>query len=157
MKNFSFKFIISNTYVLWNIFYFEKNIFKWQFFLLNNKMIVFMVAEKPSLAQSISKILSNNQMSSRKGFNNACSVHEWTGKFLNSVCKFKMTSVCGHVMSLDFIPKYNNWDKIDPVIDFFIIYPKTSYSIPIASYFLFSSVRLSGVLFTTGYHFFRWC
>lgn len=84
-------------------------------------MIVFMVAEKPSLAQSISKILSNNQMVSRKGFNNACSVHEWIGRFLNyPVCKFKMTSVCGHVMSLDFIPKYNNWDKIDPVIVYFI-------------------------------------
>lgn len=26
-----------------------------------------------------------------------------------------MTSVCGHVMSLDFIGKYNNWDRVDPV------------------------------------------
>lgn len=26
-----------------------------------------------------------------------------------------MTSVCGHVMSLDFISKYNNWDRVDPV------------------------------------------
>lgn len=79
-------------------------------------MIVFMVAEKPSLAQSISKILSNNNFTSRKGFNNACSIHEWTGKFLNyGNCKFRMTSVCGHVMSLDFTPKYNNWDKTDPV------------------------------------------
>lgn len=26
-----------------------------------------------------------------------------------------MTSVCGHVMSLDFTGKYNNWDKVDPV------------------------------------------
>ena len=76
-----------------------------------------MVAEKPSLAQSISKILSNSQMISRKGSNNACSVHEWSGKFMNyGNCRYKMTSVCGHVMSLDFIPKYNNWDKVDPVI-----------------------------------------
>lgn len=78
-------------------------------------MLVFMVAEKPSLAQSISKILSNGQLSTHKGFNNACSVHEWSGRFMNSSCKFKMTSVCGHVMSLDFISKYNNWDKVDPV------------------------------------------
>lgn len=28
---------------------------------------------------------------------------------------FKMTSVCGHVMTLDFPTKYNNWDKVDPV------------------------------------------
>jgi DNA topoisomerase-3 len=74
-----------------------------------------MVAEKPSLAQSIAKILSNGQLNTHKGFNNACSVHEWTGRFMNSNCKFKMTSVCGHVMSLDFISKYNNWDKVDPV------------------------------------------
>lgn len=26
-----------------------------------------------------------------------------------------MTSVCGHVMSLDFAGKYNNWDKVDPI------------------------------------------
>jgi hypothetical protein len=26
-----------------------------------------------------------------------------------------MTSVCGHVMNLDFIGKYNNWDRVDPV------------------------------------------
>ena len=25
------------------------------------------------------------------------------------------TSVCGHVMSLDFPAKYNNWDKVDPM------------------------------------------
>ena len=79
-------------------------------------MIIFMVAEKPSLAQSISKILSNNQMQFRKGFNNACNVFEWQGKFMNNPnCKFKMTSVCGHVMSLDFNSKYNNWDRTDPV------------------------------------------
>lgn len=78
-------------------------------------MIVLMVAEKPSLAQSIAKILSNNNMNSRKGFNNACSIHEWSGKFMNYQVRFKMTSVCGHVMSLDFDSKYNNWDKTDPV------------------------------------------
>lgn len=29
--------------------------------------------------------------------------------------RLKMTSVCGHVMSLDFLGKYNNWDRVDPV------------------------------------------
>lgn len=49
------------------------------------------------------------------GSNNACSVHEWKGQFRNETVNFKMTSVCGHVMSLDFIGKYNSWDKVDPV------------------------------------------
>lgn len=47
-------------------------------------------------------------------FNGACSVHEWTGTFQNVPARFKMTSVCGHVMGVDFIGKYNNWDRVDP-------------------------------------------
>lgn len=53
-------------------------------------------------------------MSSRKGLNGACSVHEYTGSFIGQSAHFKMTSVCGHVMTLDFIGKYNSWDKVDP-------------------------------------------
>ncbi|XP_023129112.1 DNA topoisomerase 3-beta-1 isoform X1 [Amphiprion ocellaris] len=75
---------------------------------------VLMVAEKPSLAQSIAKILSKGNCTSRKGLNGACSVYEYTGNFEGQTVRFKMTSVCGHVMSLDFIGKYNNWDKVDP-------------------------------------------
>ncbi len=78
---------------------------------------VLMVAEKPSLAQSLAKILSGGQCTSRKGFNSACSIHEYTGRFppTGEQTRFKFTSVCGHVMSLDFVGKYNNWDKVDPV------------------------------------------
>ncbi|XP_067654997.1 DNA topoisomerase 3-beta-1-like [Haliotis asinina] len=76
---------------------------------------VLMVAEKPSLAQSLAKILSNGAMNSRKGMNGACSVHEYRGKFNGDTVFCKMTSVCGHVMSCDFMGKYNNWDKVDPV------------------------------------------
>ncbi|XP_055302573.1 DNA topoisomerase 3-beta isoform X2 [Sitodiplosis mosellana] len=76
---------------------------------------VLMVAEKPSLAASLANILSNGRNSNRKGSNNACSVHEWKGVFRNENVTFKMTSVCGHVMSLDFVGKYNSWDRVDPV------------------------------------------
>ncbi|XP_060050632.1 DNA topoisomerase 3-beta-1 isoform X5 [Erinaceus europaeus] len=75
---------------------------------------VLMVAEKPSLAQSIAKILSQGNMSSHKGLNGTCSVHEYTGTFAGQTVRFKMTSVCGHVMTLDFLGKYNKWDKVDP-------------------------------------------
>ena len=63
---------------------------------------VIMVAEKPSLAQSIATILSNKKSDHRKGFNGACSVHEWQGKFppTSETVRFRMTSVCGHVMFL---------------------------------------------------------
>ncbi|KAJ8984467.1 hypothetical protein NQ317_012533 [Molorchus minor] len=76
---------------------------------------VLMVAEKPSLAASLANILSNGKNSSRKGFNGACSIHEWSGTFSNGPAKFKMTSVCGHVLGVDFISKYNNWDRVDPI------------------------------------------
>ena len=79
--------------------------------------VVFMVAEKPSLAHSLAKLLSNGQHNSKKGFNGACSIHEYSGRFppTGEQVRFRFTSVCGHVMSLDFIGKYNNWDKVDPV------------------------------------------
>eukprot|EP00794_Sanderia_malayensis_P017982 gene17982-19779_t len=75
---------------------------------------VLMVAEKPSLATSIAKILSNGRMTSKKGLSPACQVHEYHGTFIGHSAKFKMTSVCGHVMSLDFPSQYNNWDNVDP-------------------------------------------
>jgi DNA topoisomerase III len=48
------------------------------------------------------------------GFNGACSVHEWTGTFQNQSVRFKFTSVCGHINGLDFVGKFNSWDRCDP-------------------------------------------
>ncbi|GFR42563.1 hypothetical protein Agub_g3474, partial [Astrephomene gubernaculifera] len=72
---------------------------------------VFMVAEKPSLAQSIAQILSDGRMSSRRA---ALDVHEFEGRFRGQPARFKMTSVIGHVYSLDFTAAFNSWDKVDP-------------------------------------------
>ena len=74
---------------------------------------VIMVAEKPSLAQSIAQILSNGKMNTRAG-NGPCKVHEYTGTYEGRTAHFKVTSVCGHVFSIDFEPRYNNWDQTDP-------------------------------------------
>ncbi|KAI1722745.1 toprim domain-containing protein [Ditylenchus destructor] len=78
-------------------------------------MSVLMVAEKPILAESIAKILSNGRCSTRKGWNGACSVTEFNGTFQGRQLHFKMTSTCGHVMGMDFNARYNNWDRIDPM------------------------------------------
>ncbi|VDD75726.1 unnamed protein product [Mesocestoides corti] len=77
--------------------------------------VVLMVAEKPSLAEALAKIMSRGSHTSRRGSNGACSVHEWNGQFRGTPVRFKMTSVCGHVMTLDFISRFNNWDAVDPV------------------------------------------
>ena len=51
---------------------------------------VFMVAEKPMLADSIAKLLSDNKCSKRKGWNGACSISEYNGNFLGQSAKFKV-------------------------------------------------------------------
>jgi DNA topoisomerase IA len=52
------------------------------------------------------------QATSRRG---ALEVHEWHGVFRGEPAAFKMTSVIGHVYSLDFPPAYNSWDRVDPL------------------------------------------
>ena len=76
-------------------------------------MSVLMIAEKPSLAQSLAQILSYGNMTTRK--NAACPVHEYRGTFLGQNVSFKFTSVCGHVYTADFERRFKNWDKSDPV------------------------------------------
>ena len=72
-----------------------------------------MIAEKPSLAQSLANILSNGNMSARKG--GPCPVWEYRGQFRNEEAYFKFTSVCGHVFTASFEAKYSDWDKTDPI------------------------------------------
>ncbi len=79
-----------------------------------------MIAEKPSLAASIAKFHSNGKSKPRKGISPVCAVHEYTADFQapkepKSECKFKVTSVAGHVFTLDFPREYNNWDTVNPV------------------------------------------
>ncbi|KAL3994763.1 DNA topoisomerase family protein [Acanthocheilonema viteae] len=78
-------------------------------------LTVIMVAEKPMLAESIAKILADGKVEKRKGWNNICSVSEYRGQFQGQSAMFKVTSTCGHIMSLDFPSKMNNWEKVDPV------------------------------------------
>ena len=49
---------------------------------------------------------------SRRG---ALEVHEWEGSFRGHACLYKMTSVIGHVYSIDFPSQFNSWDKTDPL------------------------------------------
>ncbi len=41
-------------------------------------------------------------------------VHEYDGTFKGRLAHFKMTSVIGHVLSIDFPAKFQNWDTTDP-------------------------------------------
>ncbi|CAL0328031.1 unnamed protein product [Lupinus luteus] len=72
---------------------------------------VLMVAEKPSIALAIASVLSRGQMFTRRG---STEVHEFEGMFHDSPAHFKVTSVIGHVFSLDFPAKYQDWSATDP-------------------------------------------
>lgn len=63
---------------------------------------------------------------------NACDVYEFSAPFPGAggrgkEAHFKMTSVCGHVMSLDFPPRYNKWDQVDPVCVGWCVYKRVYY------------------------------
>ncbi|GMR36093.1 hypothetical protein PMAYCL1PPCAC_06288, partial [Pristionchus mayeri] len=76
---------------------------------------VLMVAEKPMLADSIARILSDGRCSKRKGLNKICSVSEYNGDFMGQPAFFKVTSTCGHVMGVDFPEEFNNWHRVAPL------------------------------------------
>lgn len=74
---------------------------------------VLMVAEKPSIAKSISEILSSNKFNVNN--NGKIPIYSFNGKFQNKNVEFIVTSVIGHLFSIDFDNKYQNWEKTDPI------------------------------------------
>jgi len=82
-----------------------------------NKITIFHVAEKPSIAQAVANGLSHGHSTHlRKG---TLPVHEFTGgtfpkaPYASSV-SHKISSVAGHVFETDFGAKYQSWESVDP-------------------------------------------
>ncbi len=70
-----------------------------------------MVAEKPSIAESIAKILSSNDANFSTERNGRVSVHRFNGIFPgHGKASFIVTSVAGHLFSTDFHPSFQSWD-----------------------------------------------
>jgi len=74
---------------------------------------VLMIAEKPTIAETIAHILGKG-VKSRKGLSKLVHVHEYEGDFYGTPAFFKVTSVAGHVYERDFPKEYNNWNQVDP-------------------------------------------
>lgn len=51
------------------------------------------------------------QMHSRRA---ALDVHEFDGRFQGAPAHFKVTSVIGHVLSIDFPAKFQSWETTEP-------------------------------------------
>jgi len=95
----------------------EENVEEFNRFFNQGKgqsVLVLMVAEKPSIAKSISEALSNNRYKSRKGVSKFCPVNEFSGAIFGYNAWFRVTSVAGHVYSTDFPREYQDWKKHDP-------------------------------------------
>jgi len=77
---------------------------------------VLMVAEKPSIAQTLADALcTKGHPTTRAGISPACKVHEYEGDFYGQRAWFKVTSCAGHIYSIDFPPEFNVWDRVAPV------------------------------------------
>jgi DNA topoisomerase-3 len=71
-----------------------------------------MIAEKPSIAKSISEALSNGKIKDgRRG--KGKTLINFDGYFGDVKAKFTVSSVMGHVYTSDFEQKHNQWSSID--------------------------------------------
>jgi len=97
------------------------------------------VAEKPSLAKSIAQLLSSSSeekkldddddecdesslgnkrgLKTKKTTVGSIEIHEFYRPFLRKKCLHRFTSVAGHVCSIDFPDKFQDWD-LDPKLLF---------------------------------------
>lgn len=83
--------------------------------------LVFMVAEKPSICTSVAEAL--HAIAARDGIRNeklisrnrSPPVYDFQGNFRGKLSLIRVTSVTGHLYSLDFPPKYQSWETTDPL------------------------------------------
>ena len=71
-----------------------------------------MIAEKPSIARTITKILSNNHYKDFSEENDWC-LYEFDGRFKESRAHFVVSSVAGHMYQTEFLRMHQNFD-MDP-------------------------------------------
>eukprot|EP00111_Clytia_hemisphaerica_P022420 TCONS_00065894-protein len=81
---------------------------------LRNGMTVLNVAEKNDAAKRLSQLMSRGNSQRREGFSKFNKIYEFDYNLLNYNCKMVMTSVSGHLMTMDFSSVYRNWKNIDP-------------------------------------------
>ncbi|XP_027335440.1 DNA topoisomerase 3-alpha isoform X2 [Abrus precatorius] len=78
-------------------------------------MNVLNVAEKPSVAKSVSTILSRNQgLRIRDGRSRYNKIFEFNYTIRGQPCHMLFTSVTGHLMELEFEDRYRKWHSCDP-------------------------------------------
>ena len=61
-----------------------------------------MIAEKPSIALSITEALSRGKYNKIDGIARQCPIYRFNGDFKGHKAQFKVSSVCGHIFNRDF-------------------------------------------------------
>ena len=77
--------------------------------------IILNVAEKPSVAKEVAKILSNNHYTNQQSESKYNPVYDFEINYKNEPARMKFTSVRGHLMNLHFPDSAKNWKGIDPI------------------------------------------
>ncbi|CAH7669233.1 DNA topoisomerase [Phakopsora pachyrhizi] len=79
-------------------------------------MRVLCVAEKPSIARSVTQILSGNQFTTRISPNKFVKNFDFEYRFPTSqqMVQITVTAVLGHLTQIDFHPNYKGWKTCDP-------------------------------------------
>ena len=78
----------------------------------DEEIYVLMIAEKPSIAKTISKILGGNKLINRSNEKGWC-YYEFDGTFKGVNAHFIVSAVSGHIYQAEFPEDYRNF-KIDP-------------------------------------------
>ena len=76
--------------------------------------IILMVAEKPSICNSIAAALAGG-LDNCRSRGRSPPIHEFAGSFQGRTVMFRVTSVTGHVFSVDFPSEFQNWESTAPV------------------------------------------
>ncbi|KAL9957422.1 hypothetical protein ACROYT_G039055 [Oculina patagonica] len=87
----------------------------WQRGLAMRPLRILNVAEKNDAAKELSRIMSRGQCSRREGFSKFNKIYEFDYNILGSNAKMVMTSLSGHMMTLDFTASHQKWYSCAPV------------------------------------------
>ncbi|KAL5075165.1 hypothetical protein RYX36_014149 [Vicia faba] len=84
--------------------------------MAGRSVTVLNVAEKPSVAKAVAKILSGNPIiRGRDGRSRYNQIFEFDYTIRDQPCRMHFTSVIGHLMELEFDARYRKWHSCDPL------------------------------------------
>ncbi|KAM7428568.1 hypothetical protein ABFA07_020472 [Porites harrisoni] len=87
----------------------------WQRGLAMRPLRILNVAEKNDAAKELSRIMSRGQSSRREGFSKFNKIYEFEYNILGNNSSMVMTSLSGHMMTLDFTASHQKWHSCSPV------------------------------------------